>query len=312
MSAAAGYLHDALFHQSDDLVTCAMPALRAALEASAAVVLICAEASAQKLTAALGGDPRISFVDRSRIFRRVAAAIAAYQRIAEQHLAAGARRVQLVGEPYFPADRQDWTQWASFESIVNSALASYPVWSVCLYDKRQLPVEVLAAAERTHPFLITPTSREPNPRYLQPARFLRQIERGQPDPIERTQPVIDLTDPADLRGLRHQVQASLAGTARWPETINSFTLAVSEVVTNAQMHGRPPVRVRAWTIPDRSVCTVADRGDGFTDPLTGYLPARLGDRGRGGLGLWLARQGCDHITSAREHGNFVVRIVTRH
>ena len=312
-NAAAGHVHDALFHQSgDDLAACAAPVLRAALAASEAVVLSCAEASAQILTAALGGDPRISFVGRSGVFRRAAAAISACQRIAGQHLAAGARRVALVGELDFTAGQQDRTRRASFEAIASAALVSYPIWSVCIYGTRQLPREVLAAAERTHPFLITPASRQRSPRYLDPARFLRQARRSRPDPLEETAPVIDVTSPADLAGLRREMRAALAGTARRPETVHGFVLAVSEVVTNALTHGRPPVRVRAWTTASRSVCTVADHGDGFADPLAGYLPARLADRGRGGLGLWLARQGCDDITAEREHGSFTVRIVTRH
>src|ERR1039458_5093637 len=43
-------------------------------------------------------------------------------------------------------------------------------------------------------------------------------------------------------------------------------------------------------------------------PTAITFPARLADRGRGGLGLWLARQGCDDITAEGEHGSFTVRI----
>jgi hypothetical protein len=259
-NAAAGYLHDALFHQSDsDLVACAVPVLRAALDASEAVVLICAELSALKLTAALGGDPRISFADRSTVFRGVAASITACQRIAEQHLAAGARRVQLVAEPRLARGEQAWAEWAAFEAVLSAALKSYPIRGVCIYDRRQLPAEVLSTAERTHPFRLTPTSRQPNPGYLDPARFLLLHQRGPRDPVERSRPVIDVTG------------------------------------------------------ADRSVCAVTDHGDGFDDPLAGFFLTRLGERGSGGgLGLWLARHGCDHLTHDREDGIFTVRLVTRH
>jgi hypothetical protein len=181
-NAAAGYLHDALFHQSDsDLVACAVPVLRAAIDASEAVV-----------------------------------------------------------------------------AVLSAALKSYPIRGVCIYDRRQLPAEVLSTAERTHPFRLTPTSRQPNPGYLDPARFLLLHQRGPRDPVERSRPVIDVTG------------------------------------------------------ADRSVCAVTDHGDGFDDPLAGFFLTRLGERGSGGLGLWLARHGCDHLTHDRENGIFTVRLVTRH
>ena len=101
-------------------------------------------------------------------------------------LAAGTRRLRLVGEVDFGADRDSWAEWARFEAIINTALAHYPLWNVCMYNAQQLPSEVLAAAELTHPYLLTTTARIPNPRYLDPARLLRQLPTTGPDPVEAT------------------------------------------------------------------------------------------------------------------------------
>ena len=43
------------------------------------------------------------------------------------------------------------------------------------------------------------------------------------------------------------------------------------------------------------VCTISDQGPGFDDPFAGYGPAHGEDLSRGGMGLWLARQLCDHV-----------------
>ena len=76
--------------------------------------------------------------------------------------------------------------------------------------------------------------------------------------------------------------------------VENLVFAVSEAVTNALIHGRPPVRFRLWTAPDRIVATVTDRGDGPADPFAGLLP--FTDTCSAGLGLWLTDQLCSHVT----------------
>jgi hypothetical protein len=44
----------------------------------------------------------------------------AYQQIAERQLAAGTRRLRLVGEVDFGADRDSWAEWARFEALINT------------------------------------------------------------------------------------------------------------------------------------------------------------------------------------------------
>jgi anti-sigma regulatory factor (Ser/Thr protein kinase) len=67
------------------------------------------------------------------------------------------------------------------------------------------------------------------------------------------------------------------------------------MTTNALRHGRPPVDLRLWAAEGRLVCTVTDRGAGLQDPFIGYGPAHGDDLSLGGMGLWLARQLCDHV-----------------
>ncbi len=74
-------------------------------------------------------------------------------------------------------------------------------------------------------------------------------------------------------------------------------------MTNAKVHGRPPVALRAWTVVNRIVVAVTDRGSGLAHPYAGYLPDG------GALGLWLARQLCRRVTMVRHAAAFTVRLV---
>jgi anti-sigma regulatory factor (Ser/Thr protein kinase) len=83
-------------------------------------------------------------------------------------------------------------------------------------------------------------------------------------------------------------------------------LAATEVVTNALVHGAPPVDARVWTAERRMLVTVADAGPGPRSRLVGLRPVRTPT---GGLGLWIAHQACAHVDLRHEQGRFTVRLV---
>jgi anti-sigma regulatory factor (Ser/Thr protein kinase) len=62
---------------------------------------------------------------------------------------------------------------------------------------------------------------------------------------------------------------------------------------------------------DRVVCTISDAGPGFDDPFAGYGPAHGDDLSRGGMGLWLARQLCDHVDITHDDDGVRVRLTVR-
>ena len=64
--------------------------------------------------------------------------------------------------------------------------------------------------------------------------------------------------------------------------------AASEVLTNALVHGSPPVLVHLYEEADMWVCHVQDGGGLPVDPLAGVVPPD--DPSDHGYGLWLARQ----------------------
>lgn len=307
---SAGYIHDALFYDTDaELVATAAPFLREALDAGERAVIACAEPSAALLTEAVGDDPRVSLLPYGEIFRRTPGAIAYYQGMMERELAAGTTRVRLIGEVDFGTGPAQWREWSRFEAACNQALASYPLWSVCLYDRRRLSDEVLSSGSLTHPFLHRDGVHEENADYQEPDAYLRaSVELG-PDPIEATGQKLRIDNATDVASLRRILTVALNGECDLPRmTLDGFVVSVSEVVTNALKYGRPPVSVRLFTTRNRALCVVTDRGTGFDQPFAGYVKPADIESGEGGLGLWLTRQLCDQVDIALVPEGFTVRL----
>ena len=130
-----------------------------------------------------------------------------------------------------------------------------------------------------------------------------------PSEIEFTEPLLDLTapDPVDARRATRRLSRD-GGLSRDAE--EGLVGAVSEVVTNAALHGRPPVRVLGWMADGEAVITVTDHGPGPSDPDVGLRPATR-DQGEGGFGLWLAHQLCDEVVMGCHQDLFTVRLVAR-
>jgi len=314
---AGGFPHDALLYDSpDDLLATVTPFLRDGLDAGDAAVLAVRPATAAVLRGALDDDPRVLLVDDDLVYgRRTPAAISAFRRLAEDNSPGGGSRVRLVGEIDVGASERTWLEWARYEAVINEALSGSDLWGLCLYDAQRSPEPVLEAARRTHGQLVTPTSRTPSSAYTDPATFLRTLPVPD-EPVERTTPRLTAADVTDFIGLRHAVAAELATLPAPADLVEDFLLAVDEMTSNAIRHGRPPVHLRLWTASDRIVCTITDGGPGWDDPFAGYGPAHGDDLSRGGMGLWLARQLCDHvdITGGAHHpgdGTISVRLTSR-
>jgi anti-sigma regulatory factor (Ser/Thr protein kinase) len=309
---AGGAVHDALLYDTDeDLVAALASFLKSGLDADdEAVLLACSARTTKALVDSVGGDPNVGLLPHPHTYQRPAQAISAYQRIVEDQLDSGVSQVRLVGEVEFGLQPRTWREWIRFEAVVNRALAGYPLWSVCIYDTRRLPIEVLEACEMTHPTLLSAHGRVVSQSYLDPADFLRRSRHAPPDPLERTPAVREYLDPADVAGLRQDLrQAGMAGSALPSEMVDEFVYAVSEVATNAVLHGRPPVQVRFWCIPTRLLCTITDHGNGFDDPFAGYVMNPAGGH-HTGVGLCLARHFCDHLDASWDCDSFAVRIST--
>ena len=112
----------------------------------------------------------------------------------------------------------------------------------------------------------------------------------------------------------HEVRIDVRASATGPTVAASLQADVLRIVheacSNAVRHGAPPVQLTLWGSAERVVCTISDRGPGMADPFAGYGPAHGNDLSRGGMGLWLARQLCDHVDITMAGDGVRVRLTT--
>ncbi|WP_100501646.1 sensor histidine kinase [Geodermatophilus chilensis] len=305
------YRHDALFFSSpDELAVATVPFIREGLAAGDAVVVAASPATADVVRQAVDGDERVRVVERGASYaRRTPAAVTEFRRLADELSAAGAPRIRVVGETDFGRTEREWLEWQRYEAVVNDALGPWPLWGLCVFDTTRLPEPVLESVARTHPTVVVGRTRTPNPRFVDPAGYLRGLPVPV-EPLQATLPRLAVDDVADPIALRHAVAAELAAVGGPREAVEDFLLAVDETTSNAVRHGGPPVGLRLWTSADRVVCSVTDHGPGLDDPFAGYGPAHGEDLSRGGMGVWLARQLCDHVDISSGPDGVTVRLST--
>ena len=307
---ASRYLHDLVLHSSpEELAAAAVPFLRAGLDAGEVAVIATDAPSAALLHDALGDHERLQVLSQSDLHPgRTPAAITQLRRLAERWGGDEPHHVRVVGQTDFGATPRDWLEWQRYEAAVNVVLRPEALWGLCTYDTRALPAEVVESGLRTHPYLVSERGRRANPDFIEPGDFLRALPVPE-EPLEATEPLLRVDDVRDYIGLRHAVAERLAGLGGDPDALEDLHLAIDEMSSNAVRHGGPPVRLRLWASADRVVCTISDGGAGMDDPFAGYGPAHGDDLSRGGMGLWLARQLCDHVDVV-DDGGLTVRLTT--
>jgi anti-sigma regulatory factor (Ser/Thr protein kinase) len=312
LHTAGSYEHDALLYEDQaHLVAVATRFLQDGLDAGDAAVIAASGQTASVLRDAVDGDPRVHILERGDAYRaRTPTAITTFRRLADERSAGGARRVRVIGEVDFGTTERDWLEWQRYESVINKALADWPLWGLCVFDTQRLPEPLLESARRTHPWVHTPTGRSLNPDFVAPADYLRTLPIPV-EPLEDTPPRLWASDVPDFVGLRRAVAAELSTVDAPRDLIEDYLLAVDEMSSNAVRHGKPPVSLRLWIGEDRIVCTIDDHGPGFDDPFAGYGPAHGEDLSRGGMGLWLARQLCDHVDISGDEDGTHVRLTIR-
>jgi anti-sigma regulatory factor (Ser/Thr protein kinase) len=307
--AGPGFRHDAVLYDSvDELADIAAPFLLEGLAAGDGAVIAASPKATAALREAVGNHPLVLVLERHALYRaRTPTAIKTFRGLAEQ--ARPGRRVRVVGEVDFGTTDADWVEWQRYEAVINAAFASSPLWGVCAFSP-DLPEPLLTTARHTHPQLLSGAGRVPNAEYVDPAAYLAGLPVPD-EPLERTPPSLALDDVTDFIGLRHAIRTHLAAVAGPEDLLEDFQLAVDEMASNAVRHGSRPVSLRLWTAPGTLVCSIGDAGAGPSDPFAGYGPAHGEDLSAGGMGLWLARQLCDHVALRRDERGSSVRLTTR-
>jgi len=305
-------LHEAVyFGTAQQLVDTTAPILRQALLQGEHVALGCTEAHNRVLAEALGNDDRIIVLPRAEVYQKAVGAVAYLRDFVQERVAAGGRRVWILGEVDFGTDGRALNEWRRYEALLNFALSAFPLSSLCGYDTAVLPDAVLVTGELTHPFLRTTGGQAPNNAHIDPAELMRLVDADDAL-VPMIEPAITIPEVLDFSEVHRELRTLLASEGMGRERVDDAVMAVHEVASNGLRHGEPPVTVRVWCGPGRVVCTVTDRGHGFDDPVTGYLRGGGEELPKGRFGLWLARQLCDELVTSRTPEGFTARLTVNH
>jgi anti-sigma regulatory factor (Ser/Thr protein kinase) len=309
-SGRAGFRHEAaLYASEEEFLALAVPFLADGIAAGDPTLLAVPGPLQRRLQEALGDPAGLTLLAGEQYRQPFATLQRNYQMFLDLVGTSGSwiRQIRMIGAVPLSGIGTQWDGWASYEAAINDLYSALPVWSICPYDTRGVPPEVLDDVERTHPYLAAGDEHRPNPHYTEPTSFLTERARREIDPLEQARPDVALDDPTPADG-RRAAAALAAATTLDRETIDGLMIGVSEALANAVRHGRPPVELRVWAAPDRVVAVVRDRGGGPSDVYAGYLPRR-GERIDGGLGLWIIRQVCSRVTLTKTPDGFTVRLV---
>jgi anti-sigma regulatory factor (Ser/Thr protein kinase) len=301
-----GYFHESAFYADDaEFLNTAMPFVLGGIAAGEPTVVTLGDHHASLIRHQTAAHPGITYLDSGCTYARPASAIRSYRRLLADLVAGGAAQIRIIGELDPSAYGATWDWWARYESTINHAYDEFPLWSICAYHSGTTPARVLDEVARTHPWTAGAGNQHvPSRRYTEPVDFLTESRAIVEDPIQRTEPAVDLIDPSPA-ATRHAIVARPPGVLS-AEDLAGFVTGASEAVSNAIRHGHAPVRVRLWTAPDRMVLAVTDTGPGPKDPFAGLLPRAAGEPG--GLGLWLAHQLCSHVAFQHGADGFTIRL----
>jgi anti-sigma regulatory factor (Ser/Thr protein kinase) len=244
----------------------------------------------------LGGDgDALELVDAREFYDRHGPMFQSVLGQLERHATPGRGRLRLIAEHPLtlrqPADVRDYMR---YEAAGNIAYDRYDVSVLCPYDAGQLPDEIVHAALETHPHVLEGDATRPSELFRDPRSYVRQCA------VETTAPVgaaaLLLEQAEDLATARTLIREQGNAAGLGSKTVEDLTLAVTEVATNALVHGDAPRCLWSYVEDDHLVCQVRDAGSGLMDPLAGYLPPDAA--GLSGRGLWLAHQLCDIVEVA--------------
>ncbi|MCI4065162.1 sensor histidine kinase [Micromonospora sp. R77] len=301
-----GYFHEAIFFDSDEhLLAVVVPFLLDGVAAGEPALVGFGERNSDLVRRALPAGSPVTFLPGGDVYARPTGAIRSYRQLLSSYVAEGAQQIRIVGELPAADLGSTWDWWARYEAAINHAYDDFPLWSMCAYDTRIAPARVLDDVARTHPRVACPDGTHvPTGVYTDPRRYLTEPRPMLPDPVQRTAPMVELTDPTPAQA-RAAVHAADRGQLP-AEDIDDLVVAVSETVTNALRHGKPQVRMTLWAAEDRIVVSVRDAGPGPTDPFAGLLPSAT--ETAGGLGLWISYQSCNHVALQRDPDGFTLRL----
>lgn len=299
--SSVGLLHElVLFDGIPQLLDLVGPAVRAAIDRGAPVIVAAAPPAVQAVRERFG-DSVLSLPTADGA-RRPAAELAEIQ--SALAVGVGAHRVCFLTQP--PVREGSWPDLRRAEAAVNLLLGDRPVDYLCAYERSALTEVMRRELRDSHP---GPIPTLPDPAMARASSLGALLDGWFDAPrraVESTPPALLLVDPRSVDA-RRAITKSCAGIRI---DLDAMVLAASEMLENARRHGRAPVTLRLWPGPDRVVVTINDRGVGPSDPFHGLRP-RGGPAGSGGLGAWIAHQLVD-VAQRRDLDGYTVVLSLEH
>lgn len=305
MSAPA--THTALLHDGGSEYARAVGGfLRDALESGHRTMVMAPSARMDLLRSELGNDAdEVTFVEDGVAY---APQWNSYRVLLDFVAAAPGVRSCVVAEQGLsvraPAEVVDYRR---LESAANLVFAERAVDLLCPYDTVTLPPHLLDIALHTHGTVLADGVVVPNPGFRDPLALLTDLAAVVAPPERAV--TLDCASPSDVALARRMVRLHGAEAGLHPDLVADMALAVTEVLTNALVHGDPPALVHIYDEEATWVCHVQDGGAGVADPLTGLLPPT--EPADHGYGLWLARQLCAAVDVGNDRTGTHVRLHAR-
>ncbi len=293
--------HQALFYRGDqEYLDGVLRFLAPGLEAGEPIAVAVPGPRADLLRARLNTlRPDIELLDMFELGRNPARLIPAMQEMLDKH---DGRLLHYVGEPIWPGRSPEEIREATrHEALTNLAWPGAELRLLCPYDADALGRDVLADAERTHPWVINGDGGSISARY---SPTVPATSEG-PLPAPPTEAVRLPFDTGELSQVRAVVARTAESAGLDQARSADLVLAANEIATNALKHAKAPGRLHAWVAPDAVVCQLEDAGH-ITDPLAGrHAPTPSVD---GGLGLWMVNQLCDLVEVRTAVGGTTIRL----
>lgn len=299
--------HTGLFYDGDrEYADEAGGFLREGLELGHRGLVMAPSRRVDVLRSALGRDAdEVTFVDESIAY---APQWNAYRVLLDFAARAPGVRSRVVAE-HALADRTpaELVDYRRLEAAINVVFAEADVDLLCPYDAGSLPPRLLDIGLHTHSEVRADGVVVPNTRFDDPFHLLAGLSTVVPSPPDAA--TLDCSSKEDVARARRLVHARGAEVGLDPEVVADVALAVTEVLTNALLHGEPPALLHVYDAGDTWVCHVHDKGRGPLDPIVGLLPpAEPSDHG---YGLWLARQLCVAVDVGNDPSGTHVRLHAR-
>jgi anti-sigma regulatory factor (Ser/Thr protein kinase) len=201
----------------------------------------------------------------------------------------------------------DWPEWRRYEAAVNVVLGPFDLWTSCAYDVGRLKPDMVEDLLASHSHVRADTGEDVSAEFARLNEHLPEYLRTPPHPLAGMAPDLGLEDPS--AAIARAAVRDLAARAQIdPVRTEAAVLAVSETVSNAWRHGRPPVGVRAWVREEQLTVAVSDSGRG-PDPLVGLLPLPAREAGSG-RGTWLVHELLGDLHHHLDDGGYTVTFTT--